>query len=397
MGRSWSYPFTYLLIIGIALAVWPLQANAADDPEQSAIKVVVDASVMTFDSDPVPINGTTMVPARALFEAMGFAVEWHAAKRQVTAVAEGLVIVLRLDDEQAFVNGRAAALSQAPLLMDGVTWVPLRFIGEASGAIVHWDPSFREITVLTPAMLDRLGIASEQMLELLAAYMSHQQPAQPDPTIDAVDRNALQGMYYGYRTDMGGYECGGLCWELYTFLPGNYIYVGLPPDGGPETIDCQREECSTYSISNDMLTLSSGESYPIHVSEHGQLSIGGILLQAVKPAEAGIVLDDTYQHIGYHGYVGIDPDSTAWKDAVTFRSDGTFERGSIAITSRQDDASSITGSADAPQKSGKYAIEGNTLTFAFDDGTAAKLLFFLHEEGSIREIQLGGDKYVADR
>ncbi len=390
MGRrSWSYPFTYLLIIGIALAVWPSQANAEDEPEQSAIKIVIDASVMTFDSDPVPINGTTMVPARALFEAMGFAVEWHAANRQVTAIAEELVIVLRLDDEQAFVNGRALTLSQAPLLMDGVTWVPLRFIGEASRSVVHWDPAFREISILTPAMLGRLGIEREQMLELLAAYNSNQHPALPEPAVAPVDLNALQGMYAGYRADMGGYECGGLCWELYTFMPGNSVYVGLPQGGGPETIDCDRDGCSIYVIANDALTLSSGESYPVRVTEHGQLSIDSVLLNAVKPVEADLVLNGTYAHIGYNGYIGIDPDSTAWKDVITFRTDGTFERGSLAIAGSSD--------AQTQQQSGKYKIEGNTMTLTFEDGTAAKLLFFLHEEGSLREIQLGGDKYVIDR
>jgi hypothetical protein len=397
--RSWSNPFTLVLLLCLAWTAVPAPVNAADSMEQPDIKVLVDASVIAFEVEPVPIDGTTLVPVRPLFEAMGLTVDWNAAKRQVTVMKEGLVIMLRIDDRQAVVNGRSSALNQAPKVIDGSTMVPLRFIGEATGAIVHWDATFREISIITPELLNKLGITKEQMLELLAAYTSNQLPQQPEEIpvpSTPVDLQALEGMYYGLRDDFGGYECGGICWDLYTFLPGKLIYVGAPPEGGPETIDCSRDGCSTYSISMGMLTLDNGKSYPIGKTELGQLMIDDIVLAPVKRVAAGTTLDAAYKYIGYNGFVGIDPYSSSWTESMTFHADGTFERDSSTLASLHLEGSSTTNSAGAESQSGKYGIEGNTITLSYNDGTVTKLLFFLHEEGSLDDIQLGVDNYEAD-
>lgn len=116
--------------------------------------------------------------------------------------------------------------------MDGSTMVPLRFIGEATGALVHWDPVTREISVITENLLASLGLSKEEMLKRLADYSAKQQtppttsqkqapstqePKPTAPTIPVqsakpankpVDLSALQGMYYGFRDDFGGYQCG---------------------------------------------------------------------------------------------------------------------------------------------------------------------------------------------
>ncbi|WP_144023547.1 MULTISPECIES: hypothetical protein [Paenibacillus] len=61
-------------------------------------------------------------------------------------------------------------------------------------------------------------------------------------------------------------ECGGACWDYYTFLPGQKNVVSEPVSGGPETIYCGKQACSTYSIKNNRLTLNNGKSYSIRVS-----------------------------------------------------------------------------------------------------------------------------------
>src|SRR5690606_35033467 len=116
--------------------------------------------------------------------------------------------------------------------------------------------------------------------------------------------------------------------------------------------------------------MSSGESYPILVSEHGQLSIGEVLLAAVKTAAAGTTLDGTYTHVGYVGYIGVDPFSESWIDELTFRADGTFENGRIVIGPQLAELGASTEPADVLHETGKYEIAGNTITLTFDDGTA---------------------------
>src|SRR5690606_23910654 len=98
---------------------------------------------------------------------------------------------------------------------------------------------------------------------------------------DTINLNSLQGMYYGFRADLNGYECGGICWDMYTFLPDSKVVVGLPENGGPETIDCKVDECQSYTIKNGKLTLKNGDSLPVEV-EKGILYINEVQMSRVK-------------------------------------------------------------------------------------------------------------------
>ncbi|UUZ92389.1 hypothetical protein LJK87_44680 [Paenibacillus sp. P25] len=306
--------------------------------------------------------------------------------------------------------------------------VPLRFIGEATGAIVHWDQVNREITVVTDRLLTALGMSKEEMQKRLADYTAKQQqtsgsspaattspptpppppsssepspaaPTAPDkvesPANKPIDLTALKGMYYGFRDDFGGYECGGACWDLYTFLPDQHIFVGAPPKGGPETIDCTRDGRSTYTISEGKLKLSNGKSYPIRVSDKGELFINDVYMTSVTPAAEGLKLKGTYKYIGYSGLVGINAFSTSWTEYLTFSSDGTFESTDLSLSSL-DVQVSKTNSSGTKSDKGTYQISGNTITLTYGDGTVVHSLFFDHyPDGKDRlsNIQIGSNRF----
>ena len=85
-------------------------------------------------------NGHTMFPFRALMEWMGAQVDWNSAGQCVTARRGGVTMVLWVGRSEAKVNGRARSMGVAPALAMGLTFVPLRFVAEALGARVDWNP-----------------------------------------------------------------------------------------------------------------------------------------------------------------------------------------------------------------------------------------------------------------
>jgi hypothetical protein len=405
-----------LLFVLLLLSVYPAaKTNAADQPP---LKVFVDTARISFQVDPLLTDGTTLVQFRPLFEAMGMSVKWDEVQRLVTGSKSGLTIELRIDDPNATVNGKKVELSQSARIVDGSTMVPLRFIGEATGALVHWDPVNREISVITEKLLASLGLTKEEMLKRLADYAAKQQtppttpekPApgaqEPKPTTPStpvkpiepakpVDLSALQGMYYGLRDDFGGYECGGACWDIYTFLPDNHIFVGAPPQGGPETIDCTRDKCSTYTISEGKLNLSAGNSRTIETSKNGELLINGVFMTPVTPVTNGLTLQGTYKYISYRGLVGINAFSSSSTEYLSFASDGTFESTDLSIASL-DVIVSDTHSSSSKSDTGTYTISGNTITLKYKDGTTARLLFFDHDTDGIdtlQDIQVGNNRF----
>src|SRR5450759_3939237 len=57
------------------------------------------------------------------------------------------VIHLQVGNTTALVNNARKTLEAAPVIVGGTTMVPLRFISEAFGAIVTWDPVFPIIDI----------------------------------------------------------------------------------------------------------------------------------------------------------------------------------------------------------------------------------------------------------
>ena len=111
------------------------------------IRVIVDGQPVVFDQPPITIGGRVLVPLRGVFERLGAFVEWERSTNMVTAVRSGSQIQLRIGSRQGFVNGNPTLLDIPPMVVRGRTLVPLRFISEALGAQVDWDPAARTVYV----------------------------------------------------------------------------------------------------------------------------------------------------------------------------------------------------------------------------------------------------------
>ena len=93
-------------------------------------------------------NGRLLVPLRLVSEYTGGLVEWHASEKRITITKGGRDIRLSPGSGQALVNGTVHLLDAPALLEKGVTYVPLRFVGEALGLEVNWN-SYSQTAVLT--------------------------------------------------------------------------------------------------------------------------------------------------------------------------------------------------------------------------------------------------------
>ncbi len=97
---------------------------------------------------PITINGHTMVPLRSVFEWLGAEVKWIPQALSIYASrGDDIIVLMRLDESEATVNGQKVPLPQPPVQRDGVTYVPLRFSAEAFGATVGFDAATGAITI----------------------------------------------------------------------------------------------------------------------------------------------------------------------------------------------------------------------------------------------------------
>lgn len=129
-----------LLLLAVVLSFIPLPAQTTF---ASDISVYVNGQAQHFTPATTVQSGTTLVPMRAFFEALGAEVEWDNSTRTVTGKRGNTTVILSIDSSVAYVNGQQKTISIPAQLINGLTFIPLRFIGEALGDNVGYVPSIK--------------------------------------------------------------------------------------------------------------------------------------------------------------------------------------------------------------------------------------------------------------
>jgi basic membrane protein A len=115
-------------------------------------KAYINSKVVALDQPPIIENGRTLVPFRFIGEAIGATIGWNPVKKTVSYVLGDKNIVLTIGSITAMVNGVKTTLDVAPkILPTGRTVVPVRFISESIGAKVDWNATTRMVTVTVAA------------------------------------------------------------------------------------------------------------------------------------------------------------------------------------------------------------------------------------------------------
>lgn len=100
-----------------------------------------------LETPPILYEDCTMLPIRQVVEALGGQVDWHSEEQKIFVSYETHSVTMTLGQPGAFADGRFALLQVPPMIRDDRTLVPLRFVAEALGCQVHWEPATREILV----------------------------------------------------------------------------------------------------------------------------------------------------------------------------------------------------------------------------------------------------------
>lgn len=137
--------FISIIMLTICLAVGvPAVTQAAQN-----INVIIDGKAVQFPDQKPYINADsrTMVPVRAPMEAMGCTVGWDEVKRQAIIEKDGVKAVFTIGSKDYTVNGLTRTMDTAPVIVNSRTAFPIRFVAEAFGAKVDWDPASYTVSI----------------------------------------------------------------------------------------------------------------------------------------------------------------------------------------------------------------------------------------------------------
>jgi hypothetical protein len=109
---------------------------------------LVNGESIPLASPPIVQAGTSYVPLRFIGEAFGATVSWDGVFELVDIELKTTHIRLQVGRTVASVNGKRLTLLTPPLLVQGVTMVPVRFVSDALGAQVVWDDATKTVSLL---------------------------------------------------------------------------------------------------------------------------------------------------------------------------------------------------------------------------------------------------------
>ncbi len=121
-------------------------AELAAEPYK--ITVTINGNEVVFpDVNPIMISDRTLVPMRKIFEELGCSVEWFENEQKVIASRGGDQISLTIGSNIMTVNGASNEIDVPAQVINDRTLVPARAVSEALKCTVDWDEASKTVTI----------------------------------------------------------------------------------------------------------------------------------------------------------------------------------------------------------------------------------------------------------
>lgn len=114
-----------------------------------AYKITLNSKLVSFDLQPMVVDGVPLTPFRHLFEQAGGKVGWDNSIKTMKADGLGRTIWVKIGDRKALVNQKEVWMELAPYLQNSRTVVPLSFIKDSLNVQVDYDPATGHVLITT--------------------------------------------------------------------------------------------------------------------------------------------------------------------------------------------------------------------------------------------------------
>jgi len=133
--------------LGVVLGLLGLISLAMPAARAQVQVTVNDVPVVFRGQPPIERGGRVLVPLRGVMERLGAFVRYESLTRTVTAYRGATNITLPVGSRRALIGDRAVTLEAPATVVNSSVLVPLRFVAEALGARVRYQPSTRTVAI----------------------------------------------------------------------------------------------------------------------------------------------------------------------------------------------------------------------------------------------------------
>lgn len=96
---------------------------------------------------PVIVSESTMLPIRAIVEALGVKVEYEPVGKKITIKLDGKTLDMWIGKNTMKINNTNKTMDVAPVIINERTMVPVRFVAENLGYEVQWKQETKAVII----------------------------------------------------------------------------------------------------------------------------------------------------------------------------------------------------------------------------------------------------------
>ena len=115
------------------------------------VDIDVNGSFIKCTEKPIMIDGMTYIPLRAFSDAIGGVIEWNENEMTATLNKDGHSVVFFPEKKYCLVNG--VEKDYMSVFYNDLTFVPVRALTEALGYDVEWDDFYLTVKITAPGII----------------------------------------------------------------------------------------------------------------------------------------------------------------------------------------------------------------------------------------------------
>ncbi|WP_042240245.1 stalk domain-containing protein [Paenibacillus sp. FSL R5-0912] len=112
-----------------------------------AKSMLVNGTKQAIDVAPIVKDGSTYVPIKYVLDAFGGNAIWDQNTKKIMVLRGAKALDLTVNKKEFLLNGKRQSADVAPLILNGRTLVPLRLVTEQLGLTVKWEQITKTVTI----------------------------------------------------------------------------------------------------------------------------------------------------------------------------------------------------------------------------------------------------------
>jgi hypothetical protein len=207
-----------------------------------------------------PNSGRTLVPVRYLADALGATTAWDGTTQTVTVSNSTYNIQMVIGSTTLIVDGQSSQMDVAPLINNGRTYLPARYVAQALGYDVGWDAT-NQIVIIYPA--SNIGVPAYNIV-IQQAQQNAATPAQVKKLESALGitmGGSAAGGGWGYDPELNADGSTNIAFVNQN-MGSSFVVVGYEPGGSNIVSEIDVFiECS--QMVGDLSTVSNVDISPL--------------------------------------------------------------------------------------------------------------------------------------